>query len=224
MSLQHDGPNIRSDVDLARVFRSPHLKGLHGFRPIAQTQDYTCGAAAVAAVIRYLGGSSNEGQAASAMGTNCAVGTTPEQMVLYLKGRNLKTSGAYNVPFSVLTGRVLDQKPTLVAWNDYAGHWVVVAGIEPLMRVIILADPARPRSLFAAHSYEQFQDNWRCDVFGAGKQFKQLGIFVERYQLNNSRSEGLRPRGGKIPGKYRFQPYKPHGRWAGANYQEPEYR
>src|SRR5579864_9164331 len=98
MAYDRSPSAIPSDVDLPTVFRSRHLKGLHGFRPIAQSQDHTCGAACVAAIIRHLGGTANEGQAAQAMGTNRVVGTTTQQIIAYLKGRNYKARGYYNVP------------------------------------------------------------------------------------------------------------------------------
>jgi predicted double-glycine peptidase len=172
---------IPSDVDLRQVFASPHLKGLGGFKPIPQSLDHTCGAACVAAVIRYLGGSANEGQAAQVMGTNRVIGTKAEEMVTYLKGRSYKARGYYNVTLRAVIDRVVQGRISIVGWNDYDGHWVVVAGVEPIMRVIVLADPARARSHFACHTWEVFEKHWQCHVLGRGKKQEHMAIFVDRY-------------------------------------------
>ena len=172
---------IPSDVDVQRVFRSPHLKGLGGFKPIPQTQDHTCGAACVAAVIRHLGGSSNEGQAAQVMGTNRVVGTKAEEIVAYLKGRSFKARGYFNVPLRAVIDRAVAGRISIVGWNDYDGHWVVVAGVEPVMKVIVLADPARARSHFACHTWDTFEQHWQCHVLGRGKRYEHLAIFVDVY-------------------------------------------
>jgi predicted double-glycine peptidase len=190
---------IPSDVDLQRVFRSPLLKGLGGFKPIAQSLDHTCGAACVAAVIRYLGGSSNEGQAAQAMGTNRVVGTKAEEMVGYLKGRNYKARGYYNVPLRAIVDRVMLGKVTIVGWNDYDGHWVVVAGVEPVMKVLVLADPARERSHFACHHWDTFEKHWQCHVLGRGKRFEHLAIFVDPYNRQCRKYKGTGERDRNKP-------------------------
>lgn len=174
-------PNLPSSLDLGRVFRSPHLKGLHGLKPIPQTQSYTCGAAAVATAMHYLGVDANEMQCAQALKTTRAIGTTPENIVIYCRDRGFKARARTGTPLDVVLARCQAGQITLVDWNDYGGHWVIVAGYEPHMGAIVLADPARPRSCFAVHSLKHFERNWHCDGFGRGKRYEQLAVMIDAF-------------------------------------------
>lgn len=204
-------PNLRSSLDLGRVFRSPHLEGLHGLRPIPQTRSYTCGAAAVATAMQFLGKEANELQCAQALKTNSAVGTTPENIIIYCRHRGLKARAYTGVPLDVVLNRCRTGKITLVDWNDYGGHWVIVAGYEPHMKAIILADPARPRSCFAVHSLEHFQDNWHCDGFGRSKRYERLAVLIDAYAgpQRHRGTKGVRtiPRGQHLDSSARVLPY-----------------
>lgn len=182
-----DRPNIQSDVAVQDVWRSPDLEGLRGFKSLPQTTKYTCGAAAVAAVLRYFGEMADEKMCAQCMGTNSVIGTKPEDMIGYFKHRGLKAWGNTKVPFEIILGRLRAGKATLVDWNDYGGHWCAVVAYSPTLNAIVLADPARPRSLFAAHSVKQFKQHWHCDSFEGTEEerirnrLRGLAIFVERY-------------------------------------------
>lgn len=180
-------PNIRSDVDVQDVWRAGDIEGLRGFKSLPQTTKYTCGAAAVASVLRHFGEMADEKMCAQVMGTNPVIGTKPEDMIRYLKQRGLKAWGNTRVPFDVILGRLRAGKVTLVDWNDYGGHWCVVVAYSQIQNAIVLADPARPRSLFAAHSVEQFKQHWHCDSFDGTEEermrnrLRGLAIFVERF-------------------------------------------
>jgi len=178
---------LPSDVELLSVFGSPELQGLYGFKPIPQTRDYTCGAAAVASVLRYMGEESHEMQAAQSMGTNSIVGTEVQKMTSFLKRRGLKCWATSQTPVRHIIDRVRQGKITLVDWNDYGGHWVVVCGYDPVSDAVILADPARPRSKFSAFSRKFFHKHWHCPAFGASSptgepgRYDRLAVFVDRY-------------------------------------------
>ncbi len=188
------GKAITSDVDVLEVFDSPHLAGLNGFRPIAQQREYSCGAAAAVSVLRYLGFQANEPQAIESMGTNAAIGTKAEDMVAYFRKRGLCARAYTETPFDVLVERVTSGRVTLVDWNDWGGHWVVVAGWEPHMQAIVLADPARPRSHFAAHSKRQFMEHWHCPPFEPGARLRQLALQVDIGKLGRPSKTGKPPR------------------------------
>lgn len=173
---------LPADMPLQDVFASKHLLGLFNLKPVPQTRDFTCGAAAVATVIRHLGMDANEGQCAQALKTTPVEGTTIENMVRYFRQRELNARGYKNTPLDVIIDRCRTGKITLVDWNDYGGHWVVVAGYEPHMGAIVLADPARPRSCFGAYSLETFRKHWHCDAFGRGGRYYQLSVFVDRWK------------------------------------------
>jgi hypothetical protein len=176
---------LPSDVDLAAVFRSPEIEGLYGFKPVPQSRDYTCGAAAVASVLRFLGEETHEMQCAQSMGTNKIIGTDAGQMVLYFRHRGYLATATSETPVGLIIERVRKGKITLVDWNDYGGHWVVVAGYDPVHDAIVLADPARPRSKFAAHSRKRFWEHWHCPAFGqaapSGKpgRYTRLAVTVD---------------------------------------------
>ena len=207
-------PNLPSDIDLGRVFRSRHLEGLHGLRPIAQTRSYTCGPAAVATALRYLGLEANELQCAQAMKTNRAIGTTPENIIIYCRTRGLKCTASTDTPLDVVLNRARQGQVTLVDWNDYGGHWVILAGYEPRMGALVLADPARPRSCFAAHSIERFEKHWHADTFGRGdlrgERYRQLAVMIEPYtsRVRTNQNKGMRPRGKRLDITARVYPYK----------------
>lgn len=186
---------LQSDVDLREVFASRYLQGLYHLKPIPQTTDYTCGAAAVATAVRFLGKEANEGQCAQALKTDPVVGTTPENMLRYLRTRGFKARAFTDTPFDTIVGRCRMGDVTLVDWADWGGHWVIVAGIEPRMQVIVLADPARPRSCFAAHTFARFQKHWHCDDFGQGApggRYHQLAVFVDKYKTTETNHGGQR--------------------------------
>jgi hypothetical protein len=180
------GKAITSDVDVLKVFASPDLVGLYGFKPIAQQRDYTCGAAAVVSVLRYMGMQSNETQASEAMGTNPVVGTRPEDMIRYLRKRELCARAYTGVPFDALVQRITEGKITLVDWNDWGGHWVVVTGWSAKYDAIVLADPAKPRSHFSVHSRKQFIEHWHCPPFEPGAHLRQLALFVDNRKLGRT--------------------------------------
>lgn len=182
------GKALTSDVDVQQVFASPDLVGLYGFKPIAQQLDYTCGAAAVVSVLRYMGMQSNESQAAESMGTNPVVGTKPEDMIRYLRKRGLCARAYTGVPFDALIQRVTEGKITLVDWNDWGGHWVVVTGWSVKHDAIVLADPAKPRSHFSVHSRKQFIEHWHCPPFQAGAHLKQLALMIDNRKLGRTPS------------------------------------
>lgn len=182
-----DRPNIRSDVNVQDVWRAGDIEGLRGFKSLPQTTQYTCGAAAVASVLRWFGEMADEKMCAQCMGTNSVIGTKPEDMVGYFKHRGLKAWGNTKVPFDIILGRLRAGKVTMVDWNDYGGHWCTVVAYSPSMNAIVLADPARPRSLFAAHSVKQFKEHWHCDSFEGTEEerirnrLRGLALFVDRY-------------------------------------------
>lgn len=180
---------LAADMPLREVFASRYLQGLFNLKPVPQTKDYTCGAAAVATVVRHLGLEASEGACAQALKTTPVEGTTAENMLRYFRSRELNARAYTKVPLEVIIDRCRVGDITLVDWNDYGGHWVVVAGVEPRMGAIVLADPARPRCCFGAYSFETFRKHWHCDAFGRGGRYYQLAVFVDKWksrEVNNA--------------------------------------
>ncbi len=230
--VDRERPNIKSDVDVTEVWRAGDLEGLRGFKSLPQTTQFTCGAAAVAGVLRHFGEMADEKMCAQCMGTNPVIGTKPEDMIRYFKHRGLKAWGNTKVPFDIILGRLRAGKVTLVDWNDYGGHWCVVVAYSQTRNAIVLADPARPRSLFAAHSVDQFKAHWHCDSFEGTEEermrnrLRGLAIFVEQFTASprthpGDPGKGWRKNPKKSGGEVRIRVWGENG-WRRQGVTNPE--
>lgn len=95
-----------------------------------QTTEYTCGPSAVLTLMRFLGKEGDEMTIASQMGTDSLHGTTPEQMAGWLNQNGFKASWHEEGSLEMLQENLKNSKPTLVEWNDWGGHWVLVVGYD----------------------------------------------------------------------------------------------
>lgn len=173
---------LPSPVDAAKVLASSGLRGCYGIRPVSQTKDHTCGAAAAATVLRWFGFQADEATAAQVMGTNRVTGTTWNAITLYLRKRGLKATPYARFDLRELLRRCDDQLPTLVEWMDWGEHWVVCVGYEPTMGVLVFADPARGRSRFACHRIDDFMEAWRAPAAGDIPGVPQLAITADLWK------------------------------------------
>lgn len=170
---------IPSDVDAHAVLTSPDLLGCYGLKPIAQTKDYSCGAAATATVLRWFNIHGNEHQCMESLGTNPVEGTSWRSIVTYLRRRGLKATAHGNFPVSELISRAQRKLPTLIEWLDWGGHWAVHVGYEPNLKALVFADPARPRSKFSCHSIATFEKHWFAPATEGLDAVPQIGITVD---------------------------------------------
>ncbi len=112
-----------------------------------QTTEYTCGPAAVVSMLRYYNRNGDEMTIASEMGTSSTTGTTPQQMTDWLNTHAFTASWHQNGTLDTLINNLKKNKPVLVEWSDWGGHWVLAAGYDtrntsdPMDDVIIFADP-----------------------------------------------------------------------------------
>ena len=111
-----------------------------------QTEDYTCGPAAVMSLMHFYGmlktsqmTHSTELQIAKEMGTSKDSGTSRQQMVTWLlqHGFDIKSSTKGNL--DLLRSQLEKGVPVIVDWIDWGGHWVVATGYTK--DIIFLADP-----------------------------------------------------------------------------------
>jgi ABC-type bacteriocin/lantibiotic exporter with double-glycine peptidase domain len=172
---------IPTDVNASEVLGSPDLIGCYGLKPVTQTRDYTCGAAAAATVLRWFDLHANEYLCAEAMGTNQVVGTRWVDLVKYLTKRGLKVTAYINFTVTGLKERCAQQLPTLVEWLDWGGHWVTHVGYEPNLKALVFADPARPRSRFCCHTEQTFERYWVAGGTGSMKAQPAVAITVDQY-------------------------------------------
>lgn len=112
-----------------------------------QTTEYTCGPASVISLLRYYGRTGDEMTIASEMGTSATTGTTPEQMNVWLNQHGFIAQWHQNGSLDTLRTLLSRNRPTLVEWSDWGGHWVLVIGYDTrnteniMDDVILFADP-----------------------------------------------------------------------------------
>jgi hypothetical protein len=146
--------------DTAAVLGAPTLIGCYGLKPIPQTRDYTCGAAAAATVMRYLGLHATEYECMLSLDTNKVTGTSWYSIYKLIRRRGLVSRAWARYPVTELIRRCSNHQPTLVEWLDWGGHWVVCVGHEPVSDCLVFADPAKPRSNFTCHTVADFEKHW----------------------------------------------------------------
>ncbi len=167
---------IKQRLDTSDILRSPSLIGCYGLKPVAQSKPFTCGAAAVATVLRFLGKESNEYQCTEALKPSPVVGITWWPMVKYLRKRGVKARGWAHYSTDQLIQNARQSTPTLVEWLDWGGHWVVCVGYEPKTDALVFADPAKPRSNFTCFSTTDFDRYWVAG--GTGSMNPTPGIAI----------------------------------------------
>lgn len=95
-----------------------------------QTTEYTCGPSAVLTLLHFLGKDGDEMTMARQMGTDSIQGTTPEQMSAWLNQNGFKASWHEEGSLEMLKENLKNNRPTLVEWSDWGGHWVLVVGYD----------------------------------------------------------------------------------------------
>jgi len=111
-----------------------------------QTTDHTCAASSIVTLLRFYGRSGDEMTIASELTTGTA-GTTPEKMTFWLNNHGFTAKWHQLGTLDTLRNRLAQNKPTVVEWSDWGGHWVLCIGYDtrntpdPLDDVILFADP-----------------------------------------------------------------------------------
>jgi hypothetical protein len=142
------------EVEPNQYFTTLNVKGYQ------QTTDYTCGPAAIMSLMHWYNilddlnmNHKTEMKIAKEMGTgdinSFHPGTTPEQMVNWLKNNGFKVTWGTNGSLDLIRDNLKKGIPTIIEWIDWGGHWVVVTGYyaeseSPKKGVdtIFFADPA----------------------------------------------------------------------------------
>jgi len=121
----------------ANLYELKHSKNL-SYLPIKgyqQTEEYSCGPAMVMSLLRYYHKLSaaemtkaTELRIAKEMGTSLDTGTSPQQIIRWLKRYGFKVKVGTGGNLALLQHNLRQGIPTLVEWIDWGGHWVIVAG------------------------------------------------------------------------------------------------
>jgi len=171
----------------ALLGRGTHEVVIDGYPDVQQSLDYTCGAAAATALLRFYGIEANESEAARAMRTDPKSGTAPKAMADWLQARSLKIVWGEQGSLDLLKSNLRRGRPTLVLWADWGGHWVAVIGYDDkgTSRTddddLILADPydridgvPDGRTVFNA---ERFDSMW-FDALNFGRLMWRVYLYV----------------------------------------------
>jgi Papain-like cysteine protease AvrRpt2 len=136
---------------MAHSTKSTMLLPVQGYQ---QTEDYTCGPAAVMSLMRFYSlladdqmNKKTELQIAQEMGTSKKNGSSPQKMSHWLKTHGFEVKTGVNGTLPMLRQNLSKGIPTLVEWIDWGGHWVIVTGYIVAEKsshekdTIIFADP-----------------------------------------------------------------------------------
>lgn len=117
---------------------------------VQQTTEISCGAVAALDNLLYYGKTGDEMSMASEMGAVPVYGINVVQMAKWFtdKGWTVHSSTTDgDGDLSIIQKNLKEGIPTLVAWADWGGHWMVVTGYDTMGTetvvddVIIFADP-----------------------------------------------------------------------------------
>lgn len=166
-------------ADLVRI-PGAHAEATAAVPPIEQQQSYTCGPAALAAVIRRFGRTVGESYLSRQLGSDPDVGTPPAKMLAGARALGLDAGARESMTLAELERHVILGRPVLVclqALNEPAGgweggHWCVVTGRDG--GTILLADPATGDAARRVPKAE-FVRRWH-DRDGDGRIYRQFGI------------------------------------------------
>lgn len=163
-----------------------------------QTTGYTCGPAVVMSLLHYYGMMSRaqmnhetEMRIANEMGTT-QEGTSQENMVNWLENHGFDVSHGQGVTVDTVVNNINRGIPTIVVWNDWSGHSVLVVGYQKESNengneMIFLADPETTSSItenqtrisgINALSANDLQLNWFNAKYFFNPSHTEIGMYI----------------------------------------------
>ncbi|HXX66296.1 MAG TPA: cysteine peptidase family C39 domain-containing protein [Polyangiaceae bacterium] len=143
---------------------------------VRQSTGYTCGAAALQAVLAYYGISSREDRLSAQMGATPSDGIAPQAIVRTARAHGLAAELRENMTVEELALEVRERRPVIVelqAWADPPrthwesdwddGHYAILVGIEK--DELVFEDPSVLGSR-AQLSRQEFEARWHDIDFG----------------------------------------------------------
>jgi predicted double-glycine peptidase len=162
-------PLPHEPTDLSR------MRYLAGFRPARQLHNHTCGPACLRAVLAWKGAFVHEDHLAKVARTTKAHGTTPADMARTLASCGRRPEIKRGATVAWCLRQLRQDRPVLLLWNDWKGHWVVLVGYDGRGR-LLFADPANRKTGLRVHTIQSLNKHWRARV--AGKVYRRLAIAV----------------------------------------------
>ena len=122
-----------------------------------QTTNYTCAPASVMSLLHYYGklnsgdmNKTTEMRIAGEMGTSPTSGTSQQNMVAWLEKHGFSVQSGQGANMEMLIQNLQRGTPTLIVWNDWNGHSIMVIGHElnsGNKDVLYFADPSSTSSV-----------------------------------------------------------------------------
>jgi hypothetical protein len=155
------------DYDLRDVLMSRDLQGLFGLEIVHQTLPNACACACVATILRSLGMYASERMVVDGLVPNPVIGVKPERIIEYLCGKGLRANAQSHYPFELIVGRTQLGKPSMIRRTDRGDHWVMPVAFEPVMGMVVFADPSMPDtggpqgSALSCTTVEEAKRSWK---------------------------------------------------------------
>ena len=155
------------------------------FPQVRQSNEYSCGAAVVRAVLAYYGKDIKEEDLMDKLSTSETYGTDPNNIISYLKKNKLKVDCISFMTIEKLKSYIDKKIPVIVliqAWADDKeeyketldnGHYVVVIGYTN--NKLFFEDPSIYERGYL--TYNEFESRWK-DVSRDGTIYRKYGIAV----------------------------------------------
>lgn len=155
--------------------------------PQRQQTKYSCGAAALRAVLDYYGIRRDEPYLREALGTDPQDGTDPDSVVSVAQALGLQATAREPMPLRELYAALDAGWPVMLALQahgtpgeyrkDESGHWCVATGYDG--ENVFFADPAIDGGKKGYLPAKELLDRWH-DKDGDGKVYRRLGIVFTR--------------------------------------------
>jgi predicted double-glycine peptidase len=184
--------SINSSINASTSMGTMNL-ALFSMPDTRQSTEYSCGAAAMQAVLGYWGRDIGEEDVREMLNTNEETGTYPDDIIRVASALGLQAEYKENMTMADLEDYVAEGIPVIVdcqawrsvsqyneSWADtwYNGHWLVVIGIDE--NNVTLEDPyiLGDRGFMSRKEYEARWHNVRgLDETDTGKQI-HMGIAI----------------------------------------------
>ena len=183
---------INSSINASTSMGTMNL-ALFSMPDTRQSTEYSCGAAAMQAVLGYWGRDIGEEDVREMLNTNEESGTYPDDIIRVARALGLQAEYKENMSMNDLENYVAEGIPVIVdcqawrsvsqyneSWTDtwYNGHWMVVIGIDD--KNVTLEDPyiLGDRGIMSREEFEARWHNVRgLDETDTGKQI-HMGIAI----------------------------------------------
>lgn len=159
-----------------------------------QTTGYTCGPAVIMSLLHYYGmlntsqmNHQTEMRIAKEMGTTLEDGTSLESMASWLKNHGFDVNYGQGVTVDMLVDNLKRGIPTIIIWNDWTGHALLVVGYQIKQDMMLVDDPSTTSSVtdnqtkmlgVNAISENELQSDWFNARYVFNPSHTAIGMYI----------------------------------------------